>query len=248
MTNNISPYFGTPILASKCPELTEEDTQPAKDYFLDLFNSLLPPGFDNDKNCLDFKLQAFTGEHGGNWTGDRHQNNSQLLGNELFKPIRDTIIKNTRDFLKTIAYNDDQYDIVIMKSWPVLTTMEVPPHKHNSADFSAVYYLKTPFKTQEDFDTSEVKASGPVVVYSPHTNCWGVSTVDISDDIMPRPVACPPLENHLLIFPSFLRHAVAEYRIADYRWSISADIKIIKHSGYNEDVLTPPSKWLTDLE
>ena len=173
-----------------------------------------------------------------NYTGDV-AGDDQVLSKRPFRPLLTHIKDTAKGLLKLITNKYEQYDIHIVKSWPVVLTKGscVELHSHIGNTFSFVYYVQT-----------EPGVGGDIAFQRPSNSSLlqiGFAGHDLSEAFSQAMAVFPARQNLMIMWPSPLRHCVSELQGDAPRYSLSGDIVITQKVGLQmENKLTNPDRWI----
>lgn len=182
------------------------------------------------------------------WTGDFH-GVGKIHINPEFEWIVGNIEKHALMYLEQLGIDLDKIDVYIQRAWPVVSREDqaVPPHAHNTAHLSAVYYVSVP-------ENGTVK-SGAFTIYndaSLNEIVEGIGDLHTNAIAKRNPFNYEegyyaPTEGRILMFPSKQRHGVEANETGEMRISLSFDMVIASAEdgdpGLYEFLSPPPSQW-----
>lgn len=182
------------------------------------------------------------------WTGDFH-GVGRIHEDSRFAWIVDQIEAHTLKYLEELGIDLSKIDLYIQRAWPVVSRQDqaVPPHAHENAHVSAVYYVSVPengtiksgaFTIYNEANMNEIIAG----IGGDHTNA-----IKKRNPFNYEEGYYAPKEGRLLIFPSQQRHGVEANETGELRISLSFDIVITSAEngdpGLHEFLSPPPSQW-----
>ena len=150
------------------------------------------------------KLQSFCNEYQQKDTGrifsnvGGYQSKDLSLADEALQPLIKEINTHSSKFAKEFINNNEQVlsnMLINMSLYKDINKI----HNHPGADISGVYYVKTP----DD--------CGDIVFEHPAINVLGYYFTELSkefNEYNSSAWAKPAVENHLYLFPSWLKHRV----------------------------------------
>jgi uncharacterized protein (TIGR02466 family) len=182
------------------------------------------------------------------WTGDFH-GVGRIHEDPRFAWVVEQIEAHVLQYLEELGVDLNKIDLYIQRAWPVVSREEqgVPPHAHENAHISAVYYVSVPengttksgaFTIHNDANFNEIVAG----IGDNHTNA-----IKKRNPFNYEEGYYAPTEGRVLIFPSQQRHSVEENETGEMRISLSFDIVVTSAEdgdpGLHEFLSPPPSQW-----
>lgn len=171
--------------------------------------------FDVDQNKIWtnrlFELQKTVESGGESWEGNTYTTHGKfdLVHDEVFKPLVDKISQHVHEFTK--AHNSNYFH-KCNNAWGNINTANTYQeyHTHPSSVFSCVYYPTVP------------DGAGDIVFESPLLpDMMPIIDVNERNDLNFERAVFKPQPGMLIIFRSFIRHAVREGTNTESRVSIA---------------------------
>lgn len=136
---------------------------------------------------------------------------TKLLDQKEFKPLHDVIVEEMDEFARDLNLDIDNFPLRITDCWLNVygegNSQEV--HNHANSVISGIYYAKAP------------KGSGALMIQSPYADNMFQAPTLTNDSLNMTQINLQPREGLMVLFRSYVKHAVKPNRITDERVSIA---------------------------